>query len=120
MSKLCDAIFRYNLINKSKEQLADWEIIKAAALQAAPQQGQPEKCLACEYWQQPSSGFCMRGSGDKFCVKAEQPAKPEPKTIGGNSKICDVCHKVACVCKQDTNTIKGKGVEFHGKGKGNN
>jgi hypothetical protein len=49
LSALCDAIFRFNLINKNKEQLADWRIIKAAALNnkespAIPQQPQGEIC----------------------------------------------------------------------------
>ena len=32
------------------------------------QQPQPEKCLGCEYWQEPSSGHCMRGS-EPYCIK---------------------------------------------------
>jgi hypothetical protein len=33
------------------------------------QQAQPAKCLACEFWQKPRAGHCIRGDGEQYCVK---------------------------------------------------
>ena len=55
---------------KIKDHLKGKEIkVTYEESQAEPEGEKPEKCNGCEYWAEPSKGICIRGDGDRYCVK---------------------------------------------------